>query len=543
MGNVTKQASTRFSIVERSKGQSAIEKASYISRSILVSEFDGQTYRPKYHEDLVHSEITLPPNAPKEYADRATLWNAVELSEKGQKSQLARMLKASLPNEWSYELAEEVVRDYVQRNFVDKGMCADWAIHDSENDKGQRNLHIHVLLTMRPLTENGEWGAKQKMIYDLDENGEKIPVIDKKTGQQKVDKRNRKQWKCHTADSTDWNSKENAKMWRKDLADTINATNEQLGIALHWEHRSFKEQGIDREPTIHIGAVANALERKGIQTERGNINREIIKNNMLLEQAKEMLMLAKQELHSAQYAAYKGTQIKNTAVSREKCQQVGIEVMEMIARVRERKGRLDLPIVSGKHLRKISDRNRKSNAAALDSQSADNAEKFITTRKIDSFESLAKFTADREQKYQQLETVHLSKEQKLNRLKELSKMYALFAPIQATYKESQSLKRFTKTRYDKEHKDSLSKYPELKERMQNLLQNGEKVTPKQWKAEIQSLQSEYDSIGREQTKTATELAYAEVISYNKKNLERGLQNENRQHNRQQNRTKRREEEI
>ena len=165
------------------------------------------------------------------------------------------------------------------------------------------------------------------------------------------------------------------------------------------------------------------------------------------------------------------------------------EVMEMIAKVRERKGRLDLPIVSGKHLRRISDRNRKSNAAALDLQSADNAEKFITTRKIDSFESLAKFTAD------------------------------------------------------KEHKDSLSKYPELKERMQSLLQNGEKITPKQWKAEIQSLQSECDSIGKEQSKTATELAYAEVISYNKKNLEREFQNESRQHNRQQSRTKRREEEI
>ena len=441
-----------------------------------MSEFDGQTYRPKYHEDLVHSEITLPPNAPKEYADRATLWNAVELSE-----------------------------------------------------KGQRNLHIHVLLTMRPLTENGEWGAKQKKIYDLDENGEKIPVIDKKTGQQKVDKRNRKQWKCHTADSTDWNSKENAKMWRKDLADTINATNEQLGIAVHWEHRSFKEQGIDREPTIHIGAIANALERKGIQTERGNINREIIKNNMLLEQAKEMLMLAKQELHSAQYATYKSTQIKNTAVS------VKNEVMEMIAKVRERKGRLDLPIVSGKHLRRISDRT------AL--QSADNAEKFITTRKIDSFESLAKFTTDKEQRYQQLQTVHLSKGQKLNRLKELSKMYALYAPIQATYKESQSLKGLAKMKYDKEHKDSLSKYPELKERMQSLLQNGEKIMPKQWKAEIQSLQSEYDSISKEQTKTATELAYAEVISYNKKNLARELQNESRQQNRQQGRVKRREEEI
>ena len=96
--------------------------------------------------------------------------------------------------------------------------------------------------------------------------------------------------------------------------------------------------------------------------------------------------------------------------------------------------------VSGKHLRKISDRT------AL--QSADNAEKFITTRKIDSFESLANFTADKEQRYQELETVHLSKGQKLNRLKELSKMYALFAPIQATYKESQSLKGFAKMKFD-----------------------------------------------------------------------------------------------
>ena len=98
-------------------------------------------------------------------------------------------------------------------------------------------------------------------------------------------------------------------------------------------------------------------------------------------------------------------------------------------------------------------------------------------------------------------------------------------------------------RYDKEHKDSLSKYPELKERMQSLLQNGEKITSKQWKAEIQSLQSKYDSIGKEQTKTATELAYAEVISYNRKNLERELQNESRQHNKQQIKTKRKEEEI
>lgn len=122
-------------------------------------------------------------------------------------------------------------------------------------------------------------------------------------------------------------------------------------------------------------------------------------------------------------------------------------------------------------------------------------------------------------------------------------MYALYAPIQATYKESQSLKGFAKMKFDREHKESLAKYPEMRERLQNLLEQGEKITPKQWKAEIQSLQSEYDSISREKSKTATELAYAEIIGYNKKNLERELQNESRQRNRQPDRTKRKEEEI
>lgn len=512
MGNVIRQASTRFSIVKRSKGQSAVEKASYISRSVLVSEYDGQTYRPKYHEDLVHSEISLPENVPKEFADRAALWNSVELAEKGQKAQLARMLKASLPNEWSYEVAEEVVRDYVQRNFVSKGMCADWAIHDSENEKGERNLHIHIMLTLRPLEQDGTWGAKSRKVYLLDRDGNKIK------------NRNGKGYKCTTEQTTDWNSKENAKKWRKDLADTINATNERLGIAVHWEHRSFREQGIDREPTVHIGAIANALERKGIQTERGNINREIIRRNMMLEQAKEMLELAKQEVRSIQHS-----KLKDVAVS------VKNEVLVMIEKVAGRKGRLDLPIIKGKYLYKMTDRT------AL--QSADNAVKFVSTRKINSFESLAKFTADKEQRYRQLEEVHLSKGQRLSRLKELSKMYALYEPCHAVYKESQSLKGLAKIKYDREHKDILSKYPELRERMQSLLEQGEKITPKQWKAEIQTLQAEYESIGKEKNKTATELAFAEVIRYNKSNLERELQNESRQHSRQQGRTKRREEEI
>ena len=198
----------------------------------MYSEYDGTTYYPKYSEDLVHNEVMLPVNAPAEYLDPSVLWNSVEMKEsKSAKAQLARSYKISLPNEWSYELAIEVMRDYVKRNFVDDGMCAQFAIHDSENpNTHQRNLHCHIMLTMRPILEDGSWGDKQKKIYALDADGNKIR---KKNGQ----------YKCTTQDVTGWNSRENAKKWRKDLADTINAVNDKNGLRENfWEHRSFAEQ-------------------------------------------------------------------------------------------------------------------------------------------------------------------------------------------------------------------------------------------------------------------------------------------------------------
>ena len=179
----TKYASTRFSIVKRSKGQSAVDAASYISRSVLVSEYDGKTYRPKYHEDLVHCEINLPEYAPEEWLDRAVLWNSVELNEKQKNAQLCRTLKAALPNDWSYELAEETVRDYVQRNFVSKGMCADWAIHDSVNQNGIHNLHFHLIW--------GEWVPiqfRENVIRIIGSYGNKAKPIEYNTEIQELEK-------------------------------------------------------------------------------------------------------------------------------------------------------------------------------------------------------------------------------------------------------------------------------------------------------------------------------------------------------------------
>jgi hypothetical protein len=265
------------------------------------------------------------------------------------------------------------------------------------------------------------------------------------------------------------------------------------------------------------------MERIGIKTERGNINREIIRHNIALMQAKAMYEEAKTELKQAM------EQTKEVLVS------VKNEVLDMIEKVKSRKGRLDLPIVTGKHLRRISDRS------AI--QNIDNAQKFVIQNEIDSFDTLKAFLSKKEKQYDAVEVVQLSRYQKISRLKELSAMHQKYAPIRDIYKESRNLKGLAKFKFDREHKAELEKYPELKQKMDNLLNEGEKMAPKKWKAEIKALQADYDSIAKEQSVAAMDLAYAEVIDYNKRNLERELTNESRHQSRQQSLSKRREQEI
>lgn len=490
-----KHLSTRFSIVRRSKGQSAVDKASYISRSVLYCEYDGQNYRPKYQEDLVHSEISLPVNAPEEFADRAALWNSVELAEKGKRAQLARMLKASLPNDWSYELAEETVRDYVQRNFVSQGMCADWAIHDSENREGQRNLHIHVLLTMRPLTQDGKWGAKQRKVYILDKDGNKVRNW------------NGKGYRSTTEFTTDWNDRKKAKIWRKDLADTINAVNEQAGIGGRWEYRSFRELGIEREPSIHLGAGAGRLEKKGIQTDRGNINREIMEQNALLEQALADYEAAEKKVEEIRTS-------RSCAV-----QESGNEILELIRNIAGIKKRLALPIIGGRYIRRISNREvlqRPENAAA-----------FISSAKISSFAELEKFADEKEKEWEMLDGAWKSVMRQLERRNDQLRVYARYEPYARIYRESLGLKGLAKLKYDREHKKDLEKFPLVKSQMASLLDNGEKIAPEKWRMEIQSIEKEMDSLRSRRGKVAAALAYSEIISYNRKDYEREEANRSR----------------
>ncbi len=144
-------------------------------------------------------------HAPPDFADRSALWNSVEKIEKSKDSQLAREIEIALPVELDREQQIQLVREYVKVNFVSVGMCADFSIHDKQDG----NPHAHIMLTMRPLEQSGEWGAKSKKEYLLDKDGQRIKL---KNGT----------FKSRKVDTVDWNSQEKAEVWRQAWADIAN---------------------------------------------------------------------------------------------------------------------------------------------------------------------------------------------------------------------------------------------------------------------------------------------------------------------------------
>lgn len=256
-------------IISRGKGKSAVASAAYISGEKIKNEWDGVTHDYTKKQGVISKEIFLPDHAPEEYKDRKTLWNSVELFEKNSNAQLARNFIISLPKELSIEENKKMIEEYVQNNFVKEGMIVDLAIHDESRD-GNQNIHAHIMTIVRPINEDGTWGQKSKKEYILDEKGEKVL---NKNGKPKTRK----------VELTTWNDKGNVEKWRENFSNLCNKYLERAGAEKRVDHRSFKRQGIKQIPTIHLGASASAMERKGIRTEKGDINREIKKQNELLK--------------------------------------------------------------------------------------------------------------------------------------------------------------------------------------------------------------------------------------------------------------------
>ena len=260
--------------IKRSAGQSAIAAAAYRAGEKLYSEYYGETNDYSRKEGVLHTEILLPPYAPPEYKDRQTLWNAVEKVEKNKKAQLAYNFDISLQNELSMEENIALARRFVQEHFVNKGMIADLAVHEPDKENGISNPHFHVLTTMRPLNSDGSWGNKQRREYVLDENGER----------KKDENGNYIFIAVHT---TDWHEPETLEHWRETWCRLVNAEFERKGIAARIDHRSYEAQGIEQIPTVHEGPLVQKMEKRGIHTQKADLNRWIRTTNRLIAAVKK----------------------------------------------------------------------------------------------------------------------------------------------------------------------------------------------------------------------------------------------------------------
>ena len=301
-------------VVSRGAGRSAVAASAYLSSSRLYNDYDGIQHDYTRKQGLVWQQIFLPEYAPQEWQDREKLWNAVEEVETAKDSRLAREFVVALSIELRREQQIELLQDFIREQFVSDGMCADAAIHDTDG----HNPHAHILLTVRPLDEQGHWQYKTEKEYLCMRNGEEkgftaaefksaqnegwekqysykvgkkkvymTPSAAEAQGLIRADKHPKStRYGRQNPISERWNSEEQFVEWRKAWADVSNRYLECAGFSERIDHRSNAARGLDEQPTIHEGVTARALERKGVIADRCEINRQIKADNALLRDLK-----------------------------------------------------------------------------------------------------------------------------------------------------------------------------------------------------------------------------------------------------------------
>ena len=301
-------------VVSRGAGRSAVAASAYLSCSRLYNDYDGIQHDYTKKQGLVWQGVFLPKYAPQEWRDREKLWNAVEEVETAKDSRLAREFVVALPVELSRGEQIELLQEFIREQFVSDGMCADAAIHDTDG----HNPHAHTLLTVRPLDEQGNWQYKTEKEYLCVRNGEErgftaaefkeaqaegwekqypykvgkrklymAPSAAEAQGYVRADKHPKStRYGRQNPIAERWNSEEQLVEWRKAWADVTNRYLERYGHDERIDHRSHADRGLSEQPTIHEGVVAHALEKKGIISDRCEINRQIKADNALLRELK-----------------------------------------------------------------------------------------------------------------------------------------------------------------------------------------------------------------------------------------------------------------
>ena len=306
-------------IVSRGNGRSAVAASAYLSCTNILNDYDGVRHDYTRKKGLVWQEVFLPEYAPTEWQDRGVLWNAVEENEKTKDSRLAREFVPALPVELNKEQWQQLLSNFINEQFIADGMCADVAIHDPYPPG--HNPHAHIMLTVRPLDENGKWQYKTEKEYLCIKDGEErrftaaefkiaqavgwekqyqykvgkkkmymTPSAAKAQGYERVNKYPKStKYGRQNPISERWNSEEQLVEWRKAWADVTNRYLEQYGHDARIDHRSHAERGLDEQPTVHEGVIARALEQKGIVSDRCELNRQIKADNALLRELKAVV--------------------------------------------------------------------------------------------------------------------------------------------------------------------------------------------------------------------------------------------------------------
>lgn len=247
-------------VIGRSSGRSSVAAAAYRAGTKLTDERTGEIHDFTRRAGVRESFILAPAEAPGWMRDRAALWNGVEAAEKRKDAQLARELVVALPHELDAVQRRALLVDFVQAEFVSEGMVADVALHAPGREGDQRNEHAHIMLTMRVIEADG-FGKK----------------------------------------ATEWNSRELLEQWKNHWADRVNAALEQAQLDARIDARSPEVQAVAAGhdvalanlATLHLGPALSRLERRGVPTERGDLNREVKVINLELEKARRELAAAR----------------------------------------------------------------------------------------------------------------------------------------------------------------------------------------------------------------------------------------------------------
>ena len=458
-------------IVRRSMGKSAVAAAAYRSGTKLVNEWDGIAHDYTAKQNVAHSEIMLPSHAPLAFQDRSILWNSVEQIEKSKDSQLARDLEISLPIELSKCEQIELARAYIRDTFVSAGMCADFSFHDKEG-----NPHIHILLPVRPLKPSGEWDAKCRKVYDLGEDGQRIP--DGKGG-----------WKNHREDTVDWNSREKVEAWRAAWAEYANRALEAAGRPERIDHRSYKRQGIEQIPTIHMGVAAAQMERRGIRTEKGDINRQITADNKLMKEIKARI-----------------TRLYNW--SKELDEKLGF-------------AELDSSQLLQAHMEQNSDaqtryaktKQLKEHAALFNLLQSNS---FTTVQQL--YEKITAVNSS----YYDLRGQIVSTERKLEVLDKHLKMWSHYEQYKPIRIQCDRLSGRKQERFMEEHRTEIVLFDAAYRYLSDLKANGEALMPKKWQTETKTLSAQKDKLYRQMNAMREETKSLETL---RKTVDRMMRDE------------------